>query len=86
MVRDHQGRILTRSNSGLMLWQADHWQEFNSENGVPEVSSLLVTREGEIWLGIFGHGLWQWLGLRANRVVERQSGRRRQSSMGPVPC
>src|SRR6185312_16417014 len=38
------------------------WQEFNDENGVPEVSSVLVTREGEIWLGIFGHGLWQWLG------------------------
>ena len=62
MVRDRQGRILTRSNFGLMLWQADHWQEFNAENGVPEVSSMLVTREGEIWLGIFGHGLWQWLG------------------------
>jgi diguanylate cyclase (GGDEF)-like protein len=62
MVRDHRGRILTRSNSGLMLWQADHWEKFNSENGVPEVSSLLVTREGQIWLGIFGHGLWQWLG------------------------
>ena len=62
MVRDRQGRILTRSNFGLMLWQGDHWQEFNAENGVPEVSSLLVTREGEIWLGIFGHGLWQWLG------------------------
>jgi diguanylate cyclase (GGDEF)-like protein len=62
MVRDRQGRILTRSNFGLMLWQRDHWQELNAENGVPEVASLLVTREGEIWLGIFGHGLWQWLG------------------------
>ena len=62
MVRDHQGRILTRSNFGLMLWEGDHWQEFNADNGVPEVSALLVTREGEIWLGIFGHGLWQWLG------------------------
>ena len=62
MVLDHQGRILTRSNFGLMLWQGDHWQEFNADNGVPEVSSLLVTREGEVWLGIFGHGLWQWLG------------------------
>ncbi len=62
MVRDPRGHILTRSNSGLMLWRADHWEEFNSANGVPEVSSLLVTREGQLWLGIFGHGLWQWLG------------------------
>jgi diguanylate cyclase (GGDEF)-like protein len=64
LVEDRQGRIITRSDLGLMRWQQDHWQEFTANNGIttPEISALLVTRDGTVWLGMSGHGLWRWLG------------------------
>ena len=64
MIEDRQGRIITRSEMGLMRWQRDHWEKFNADNGIttPEVSALLMSRDGSLWLGMSGHGLWRWLG------------------------
>jgi diguanylate cyclase (GGDEF)-like protein len=64
LIEDYQGRIITRSDLGLMRWQTDHWQEFTGDNGIttPEISALLATRDGSVWLGMSGHGLWRWLG------------------------
>ncbi len=67
MVEDPQGRVITRSDMGLMRWQRDHWEEFTADNGIttPELSALLVSRDGAVWLGMSGHGLWRWLGYGA---------------------
>jgi diguanylate cyclase (GGDEF)-like protein len=64
LIEDQQGRTITRSDMGLMRWQADHWEEFTASNGLttPEISALLVSRDGAVWLGMSGHGLWRWLG------------------------
>lgn len=64
LIEDHQGRVVTRSDLGLMRWETDHWQEFTADNGIttPEISALLATRDGNVWLGMSGHGLWRWLG------------------------
>jgi len=47
-----------------MRWQQDHWGEFNAENGIttPEITALSASRDGTVWLGMSGHGLWRWLG------------------------
>ena len=64
LIADQQGRIVTRSNVGLMRWQDNHWQEFTEDNGIttPAITTLLAGRDGTFWLGTFGHGLWRWLG------------------------
>lgn len=64
LVTDQQGRIVTRSDAGLMRWQNGHWQQLTAENGITisQISALLVGRDGALWLGMTGHGLWRWLG------------------------
>ena len=64
LIEDGQGRILTRSDLGIMRWSQDHWEEFNADNGIttPEITALLTSRDGTLWVGMSGHGLWRWLG------------------------
>jgi diguanylate cyclase (GGDEF)-like protein len=63
IVADPQGRIITRSDLGLLRWQGDHWQELTEDNGITAaVPALLTSRDGTLWLGTFGHGVWRWLG------------------------
>lgn len=64
LMLDQQGRVVTRSDMGLMRWRQDHWEEFNADNGIttPEISAMLTSRDGNVWLGMSGHGLWRWLG------------------------
>jgi diguanylate cyclase (GGDEF)-like protein len=79
MILDQQGDILTRSDFGLVRWQRDHWEELNAENGIttPEITALLPSRDGAVWLGMSGHGLWRWLGYD---TFESWSVRRGQST------
>ncbi len=67
LIADQQGRIITRSDMGLARWQTDHWEEFTADNGIttPEITALLTSRDGTVWLGMSGHGLWRWLGYGA---------------------
>jgi diguanylate cyclase (GGDEF)-like protein len=64
LIEDPQHRIITRSDAGLMRWDRDHWEELTADNGLttPEISALLASRDGTVWLGTSGHGLWRWLG------------------------
>jgi diguanylate cyclase (GGDEF)-like protein len=66
LIADQQGRVITRSPLGLLRWQDDHWQEFTEDNGITAaaagITALLATRDGALWLGIPGHGIWRWLG------------------------
>jgi diguanylate cyclase (GGDEF)-like protein len=63
LAEDPQGRILTTSKLGLARWQPDGWQDFTKSNGIPEgeISALLVSRDGQVWMGFRGHGLVRWL-------------------------
>ncbi len=67
MIVDPEGRVLTRSDFGLVRWQQNHWEELTAENGIttPEITALLSSRDGAVWLGMSGHGLWRWLGYGA---------------------
>ena len=67
MIVDQQGQVLTRSDFGLVRRQGDHWQELGAGNGLttPEITALLSTRDGAVWLGLSDYGLWHWLGYGA---------------------
>jgi diguanylate cyclase (GGDEF)-like protein len=64
LIEDPQGRVLTATGGGLSRLQGDTWQEFSKANGIPNggISALLVSRDGQLWLGLRGHGLVRWLG------------------------
>ena len=48
----------------MARWRQNQWEEITLENGLPttEISALLTTRDGTMWLGVSGSGLWRWLG------------------------
>ena len=64
IIDDGHGSIVTRTDAGLARWRENHWEEITLENGLPttEISTLLTTRDGTMWLGVSGSGLWRWLG------------------------
>jgi diguanylate cyclase (GGDEF)-like protein len=63
LAEDPDGRVLTNSKIGLSRWQENDWQDLTKANGIPDgVSSLLVSRDGQVWLGLRGHGMVRWLG------------------------
>ena len=64
LVEDHDGRIITRSDIGLVRWYEGRWEEFTAANGIPTagISAVLVGRDGAVWLGTSGHGVSRWLG------------------------
>ncbi len=82
LIEDPQGRIVTRSDAGLLRWNQDHWEELTADNGLttPEISALLTTRDGTVWLGLSGHGLWRWLGYGTFESWSARQG----SSSNPV--
>lgn len=64
LALDEQGRILTSNDVGLSRWQQDGWQDFARASGIPApgITAILVTGDGQVWLGLHGHGLVRWLG------------------------
>lgn len=64
LIDDQHGSIATRTEAGLARWRADHWEEITLENGLPttEISTLFITPDGTMWVGMSGGGLWRWLG------------------------
>ena len=64
LIDDGHGSIVTRTETGLARWRQDHWEEITLDNGLPtsEISALFSTRDGTMWLGMSGGGLWRWLG------------------------
>lgn len=67
IVQDHQGRILTRSSTGLARWNGARWELFGTDDGLPQagVSSLSVDQDGTLWIGTYGRGLLHWSGRDA---------------------
>ncbi len=64
LIKDSGGHVITRSDIGLLRWDRDHWEELTADNGIttPEISALLSTPDGSVWVGTSGHGVWRWLG------------------------
>jgi diguanylate cyclase (GGDEF)-like protein len=64
LVEDLEGRILTSIAVGLSRWQEGGWQDFTKAHGIPDagILSLLVSRDGQVWLGTRGGGMLRWPG------------------------
>ncbi|HEY6491429.1 MAG: diguanylate cyclase [Terracidiphilus sp.] len=64
LVQDAKGRVLTVQGPSLAMWEKDHWRMVTQRNGLSlfEIQSLLVDREGSVWIGVVGHGLKRWVG------------------------
>ncbi|MGM9486550.1 diguanylate cyclase [Ideonella sp. YS5] len=65
LAEDAQHRILTVARSALLRWDGQRWERFGPAAGLSFdgwLMSLLVDREGGLWLGSGGNGLLQWRG------------------------
>ncbi|UPG93833.1 ATP-binding protein [Luteibacter aegosomatissinici] len=62
IVEDRAGRILTRTDVGLARWDGARWQLFDPDNGLPSVgiSSMVSDRDGMVWMGTYGRGVYFW--------------------------
>ena len=62
LVEDSAGRILTRTDVGVARWDGAHWQLFDTGSGLPSVgiSSMVSDRDGMIWMGTYGRGVFYW--------------------------
>jgi diguanylate cyclase (GGDEF)-like protein len=61
---DAQGRILASQGAVFGIWMGDHWRLVTQRNGLSryDISVLVTDREGSIWIGIVGHGIFRWVG------------------------
>ncbi|KWV14399.1 cellulose synthase [Xanthomonas translucens] len=66
LVEDAAGRVLTRSDTGLLRWEGGHWRAFERAQGLgalaSNISPLLSDRQGRLWMGTRGRGVQRWLG------------------------
>jgi signal transduction histidine kinase len=66
LAEDRRGRVWAGGMARLCHGRADAepWECWGAESGLPAsaVLSLLADREGTLWLGLNGAGLWQWVG------------------------
>ncbi|KAG9572008.1 hypothetical protein KCV01_g19264, partial [Aureobasidium melanogenum] len=62
LVEDSEGRIVTRSDTGLGRWDGRRWERFDTTNGLPGVgvSVLMADRDGMVWMGTYGRGVFYW--------------------------
>jgi signal transduction histidine kinase/ligand-binding sensor domain-containing protein len=67
IVQDTEGRVLTRSSTGLARWDGQRWKLFGTDDGLPKVgvSALIVDQDGTLWIGTYGRGLLHWSGRDA---------------------
>ncbi|NKJ22386.1 two-component regulator propeller domain-containing protein [Dyella sp. SG609] len=67
IAQDHEGRVLTRSSTGLARWDGQRWELFGTDDGLPKVgvSALSVDQDGTLWIGTYGRGLLHWSGRDA---------------------
>ncbi|KQQ75908.1 hypothetical protein ASF73_08500 [Xanthomonas sp. Leaf131] len=65
LSEDAQGRLLTRSDRGLVRWEGDHWHYFGHNQGLPispMVGPVMMQSTGQLWIGTRGLGVQRWLG------------------------
>lgn len=63
-IVDPQGRVLTRTNHGMARWDGQRWQMLDKRNGLPDIgiTAGLFDRDGSLWLGTYGQGIYRWSG------------------------
>lgn len=65
LTTDAEGRVLSNSDRGLIRWNDDSWETFDTRNGLRiagGLNALLFDKDGGMWMGARGQGLINWLG------------------------
>ncbi len=64
MTEDRQGRMMVTLGTAVVRFENGEWRFLSSRNGLPDavMSSLLIDREGSVWVGTLGLGLFKCLG------------------------
>jgi len=60
-IEDPTGHILTPTNHGLARWNGKAWDVIDARNGLPDIgiTAVLFDREGTMWLGTYGRGIYR---------------------------
>lgn len=61
-VEDFSGHVLTRTNHGMVRWNGTRWDVIDGRNGLPDIgiTALLFDRDGALWMGTYGVGIYRW--------------------------
>jgi ligand-binding sensor domain-containing protein len=64
LTLDPMGHVVTRNSIGIARWDGTAWQEFGTQNGLPDqpITQALADSDGNFWLAVSGIGLYQWRG------------------------
>ena len=64
LVFDKDGALLATTSKGLAIRRGGKWHAVDRDKGVPvhAPTSISVDREGSVWIGSAGMGLFRWLG------------------------
>jgi diguanylate cyclase (GGDEF)-like protein len=59
---DREGRLLVPTRSGLFIRDREGWRVVSARNGLPSnaVASATEDREGALWIGLYGAGIYRW--------------------------
>lgn len=62
LAQDREGRIVTRSDTGIARWDGSRWDLLDTQNGLPGVgiSALIADHDGRLWAGTYGRGVLYW--------------------------
>ncbi|MDR6673044.1 diguanylate cyclase [Xanthomonas sp. 1678] len=78
LVEDAHGRVLTRSDTGLLRWEDGRWRAFDRTQGLgalaANICALLSDRQGRLWMGTRGRGVQRWLGYGVIQHWEEPQG------------
>lgn len=66
LYRSPGGQIMVAMNTGLAIFEGDHWRLIDSTRGLngDSVANVLRDRESSLWIGFHGTGLTRWLGYQ----------------------
>ncbi len=65
LVDDRRGGVLTQGEEGLLDFDGKSWRAFRHHEGglsASPVQSMMFDREGSLWVGSIGHGVFRSLG------------------------
>jgi diguanylate cyclase (GGDEF)-like protein len=78
LVEDAAGRLLTRSDGGLLRWEGERWRAFERSQGLgalaPNICSVLSDSHGRLWMGTRGRGVQRWIGYGVIQHWEEPQG------------
>ncbi len=64
---DGGGDLVSVTDNGVFRLGARGWERFDARHGLlvgADLHALLLDRQGDLWLGVPGHGLLHWQGYR----------------------